>query len=58
VLPWFALALVATSVGVALTRRGGVRGRLVPALVVLSGVAATYWTVRTGHAGSAAVWGR
>jgi len=54
-LVWFAVALFAASVVVALVRRsdkavfGGV-------LAVVVGVLALWWTVRVGHSGSEAVW--
>jgi hypothetical protein len=56
-MPWFALALLAAAVASAVAgpRRG--LGRVALALAVLTAVAATVWTVRTGHSGSAAVWG-
>jgi hypothetical protein len=54
---WFALALLAVSVLVALTRHQ--RGTVTIALGVLSvvaAVAATVWIVRVGHSGAEAVW--
>ena len=55
-LPLFVLGLLVASVLVALTRE---RPALkVPGLVLtlLAGVAAIWWTVLTGHSGSASVW--
>lgn len=55
-MPWFVLALLAVSVLVAATRnRPALR---VPGLVlaVLAGAAAIWWTVLTGHSGTASVW--
>ena len=56
-LPFFVLALLVASVLVAVTRkRPALR---VPGLLLtlLAGAAAIYWTVLTGHSGSASVWG-
>jgi phage terminase large subunit-like protein len=56
-LPWFALFLVLTSVGMALTRRNRALGPVAVVLTIVAAVAAVVWTVRTGDAGTRAVWG-
>ncbi len=56
-MPWFVAALLAVSVLVAATRhRPALR---LPGLVLalLVAAAAIWWTVLTGHSGSASVWG-
>lgn len=54
---WFALALLAVSVLVALTRdRRGTVALATGALTVVVAVAATGWLVRVGHSGAEAVW--
>jgi hypothetical protein len=57
VLPWFALVLALASTAVAATSRNRALGPFAVAFSILAGVAATYWTVRTGDAGARAVWG-
>jgi len=56
-LPWFALFLVLASVGMALTRRNRALGPVAVVLTIVAAVAAVVWTVRTGDAGTRAVWG-
>lgn len=56
-LPWFVLFLVVASVGVAGTRRNKTLGPVAVVVVIIAAVLAVFWTVRTGDAGSRAVWG-
>lgn len=56
-LPWFALFLVLTSVGVGVTRRSRTLAPVTVAFTILAAVATVVWTVRTGDSGARAVWG-
>ncbi len=58
ILPVFAFFLVAASVGVAVTSRNRTLGPIAVVISIIASVAAVVWTVRTGDAGSRAVWGR
>jgi hypothetical protein len=54
---WFALAMLAASVLVALTRNASAPYPTVVALIaVVASVATIGWVIRTGEAGSGAVW--
>jgi phage terminase large subunit-like protein len=56
-LPWFALFLALTSVGVGVTRRNRTLGPVAVVVTILAAAAAVVWTVRTGDSGARAVWG-
>ena len=56
VLPYFALFLAVTSVGVGVTRRNRSLGRVAVVFTVIAAIASLVWTVRTGDAGARAVW--
>ncbi len=57
VMPWFVLALLVVAVVVALTRAAsGPVPMAAAVLALIASLAATGWVVRTGEAGSAAVW--
>jgi hypothetical protein len=60
-LPWVALALAAVAVLVQFARGSagglGMPPRVTAAVVTVVAAGAVVWTVRTGHSGSAAVWG-
>jgi hypothetical protein len=53
---WFALAMFAASLVVAVMRRSQ-RGTLGVVLTAVTGVFVIWWTIRVGHSGSSAVWG-
>ncbi len=55
-LPYFALFLVVTSVGVGATRRNRSLGPIAVGFTIIAAVASVIWTVRTGDAGARAVW--
>ncbi len=57
ILPWFALALALGSAAVAATSRNKALGPISVVFSIIAGVAAVYWTVRTGDAGARSVWG-
>ena len=56
VLPYFALFLAVTSVGVGVTRRNKSLGRVAVVFTIIASIASIVWTVRTGDAGARAVW--
>jgi Predicted membrane protein (DUF2231) len=57
ILPWFALVLALASAATAATSRNRALGPVAVVVSILAAVAAVFWTVRTGDAGTRAVWG-
>jgi hypothetical protein len=57
VMPWFVLALTATSAAVAGTSRNRALGPIAVVASIVSSVLAVWWCVRTGDAGARSVWG-
>ena len=57
ILPLFALVLALATAVTALTSRNRALGPISVIVSILAAVAAVYWTVRTGDAGTRAVWG-